>query len=133
VLAPLARQLAGRCLTFDVDWLLDAAGALSGGQPARWPAFRDAWLAVAHGVALTRTAAGSYSHPLDVTLRPGGRAALKAVTTRAAGHHLAIIVAGRAWEIADVQDGPLTAGRFEILLSASKQASRLMQLLGQSG
>ncbi len=30
----------------------------------------------------------------------------------------AIIVAGRAWEIADVQDGPLTAGRFEILLAA---------------
>jgi predicted ABC-type ATPase len=51
VLAPLARRLADRCVTFDVDWLLDSAGALSGGQPIDWPAFRDAWLAVAHGVA----------------------------------------------------------------------------------
>jgi hypothetical protein len=39
------------CVTFDVDWLLDPAGELSGAEPIRWPAFRDAWLAVAHGVA----------------------------------------------------------------------------------
>ena len=51
IFAPLARLLAGRCVTFDVDWLLDAAGALSGGRPIVWPAFREAWLAVAHGVA----------------------------------------------------------------------------------
>jgi gluconate kinase len=51
VTGPLARRLRGRCITFDVDWLLDPAGELSGGQPIRWPAFRDAWLAVAHGVA----------------------------------------------------------------------------------
>jgi predicted ABC-type ATPase len=51
VLAPLARRLAGRCVTFDADLLIDAASALSGGQPVNWPAFRDAWLAVAHGAA----------------------------------------------------------------------------------
>jgi hypothetical protein len=51
VLGPLARRLRGRCVTFDADLLIDAAGALSGGQPIIWPAFRDAWLAVAHGVA----------------------------------------------------------------------------------
>lgn len=51
VLGPLARRLAGRCVTFDVDWLLDSAGRLADGQPLPWPAFRDAWLAVAHGVA----------------------------------------------------------------------------------
>jgi len=51
VLAPLARRLRGRCITFDADGLLDSAGALSGGQPIIWPAFLDAWLAVAHGVA----------------------------------------------------------------------------------
>ncbi|WP_203917599.1 hypothetical protein [Rugosimonospora africana] len=51
VLDPLTRRLAGRCVTFDVDWLLDAVGTLSGDQPINWPAFRDAWLAVAHGVA----------------------------------------------------------------------------------
>lgn len=48
---PLARALAGRCVTFDGDWLLDSAGALSAGREPSWPAFRDAWLAVAHGVA----------------------------------------------------------------------------------
>lgn len=51
VLAPLSRRLQGRCVTFDADLLMDAAGVLSGGQPINWPAFRDAWLAVAHGVA----------------------------------------------------------------------------------
>ncbi len=51
VLAPLARRLRGRCITFDVDLLLDSAGALSGRRPIIWPAFRNAWLAVAHGVA----------------------------------------------------------------------------------
>ncbi|HLQ57420.1 MAG TPA: AAA family ATPase [Streptosporangiaceae bacterium] len=47
----LARLLTGRCVTFDFNWMLDAAGALSGGQPVAWPAFRDARLAVAHGIA----------------------------------------------------------------------------------
>jgi hypothetical protein len=51
VLAPLARRLAGRCVTFGADLLLDAAGALSGDRPVNWPAFRHAWLAVARGVA----------------------------------------------------------------------------------
>jgi hypothetical protein len=51
VFAPLARRLRGRCVTFDADLLMDAAGALSGSQPVNWPAFRAAWLAVAHGVA----------------------------------------------------------------------------------
>jgi hypothetical protein len=51
VFVPLGRLLRGQCVTFDVDWLLDPAGELSGDQPIRWPAFRDAWLAVAHGVA----------------------------------------------------------------------------------
>jgi hypothetical protein len=50
VLAPLARRLQGRCITFDADLLMDAAGALSDGQPISWPTFRDMWLAVAHGV-----------------------------------------------------------------------------------
>jgi hypothetical protein len=51
VFAPLARRLQGHCVAFDADLLLDAAGALSGGQPVNWPAFGAAWLAVAHGVA----------------------------------------------------------------------------------
>jgi hypothetical protein len=51
VLAPLARLLARRCVTFDMDWLLDSVDALSGGKVIAWPAFRDAWLSVAHGVA----------------------------------------------------------------------------------
>jgi hypothetical protein len=51
VFAPLARMMQGRCVTFDADLLMDAAGALSGSQPVNWPAFRAAWLAAAHGVA----------------------------------------------------------------------------------
>ena len=51
VLAPLAALLRGRCVTFDADLLMDPAKALNGGEPIIWPAFRDAWLAVAHGVA----------------------------------------------------------------------------------
>jgi len=30
---------------------MDAAGALSCSQPINWPAFRDTWLTVAHGIA----------------------------------------------------------------------------------
>jgi predicted ABC-type ATPase len=51
VFARLARRLTGRCVTFDADLLLDAAGALSGSQPVNWPAFRAAWLAAAHAAA----------------------------------------------------------------------------------
>jgi hypothetical protein len=59
--------------------------------------------------------------------RPG-RAGQPAAHRSHADHPVqhAIIVAGRAREIADAQDGPLTAGRFEILLAARKQASRLI-------
>jgi hypothetical protein len=51
VLAPLARRLRGRCVTFDADLLMDSAAALNDGGPVIWPAFWDAWLAVAYGVA----------------------------------------------------------------------------------
>jgi hypothetical protein len=51
VFAPLARKLADRCVTFDIDWLIDSATELNGGQPFRWPALRNMWLAIAHGVA----------------------------------------------------------------------------------
>jgi hypothetical protein len=51
VFVPLARRLSGICVTFDVDLLLDSARLIAGGRPLSWPAFRDAWLAVAHGVA----------------------------------------------------------------------------------
>jgi hypothetical protein len=54
VFAPLARRLVGRCITFDVDWLLDAAGQLSHASSVEEidsSAFRSAWLLVAHGVA----------------------------------------------------------------------------------
>lgn len=51
IVAPLATALAAECVTFDADLLLDAAGALSRGEPIDWPAFHAALLAVAHGVA----------------------------------------------------------------------------------
>jgi hypothetical protein len=41
VLAPLARRLQGRCVTFDADLLMDAAGPLGDSR----------WLAIAHSVA----------------------------------------------------------------------------------
>ena len=49
--AHLAQLLAGRCVTFDYDLLLDAAESLSGEGTVDWPAYREAWLAVAHGIA----------------------------------------------------------------------------------
>lgn len=51
VFAPLAEQLRGQCITFDVDWLIDPAAALARNEPVHWQAFRDAWLAISHGVA----------------------------------------------------------------------------------
>ena len=54
VFGPLARLLAGKCIVFDVDWLLDASSVLAGGATVTeipWAGFDQAWLAVAHGVA----------------------------------------------------------------------------------
>lgn len=51
VLPALAHRLRDRCVTFDADLLLDAAGAFADGRPINWTAFGDLWLAVAHGVA----------------------------------------------------------------------------------
>lgn len=54
VFGPLARRLGNRCVAFDVDWLLDAAGALSGAKSVAeipWEGFFQAWLSVAHAVA----------------------------------------------------------------------------------
>lgn len=51
---PLAKLLAGQCLVFDVDWLIDASSALSGAATVGeipWDGFAQAWLAVSHGVA----------------------------------------------------------------------------------
>jgi RNA polymerase subunit RPABC4/transcription elongation factor Spt4 len=47
----LLRCLAGRCLVFDVDWLIDPLGRAAKDGEIDWAAFRDAWLYVAHGVA----------------------------------------------------------------------------------
>jgi hypothetical protein len=54
IFGPLARLLAGRCIVFAADWLLDASGVLSGGATVTeipLAGFDQAWLAVGHGVA----------------------------------------------------------------------------------
>jgi hypothetical protein len=46
--------MAGRCITFDMDWLLDAATELSHSESLDsidWAAYRGAWLSIAHGIA----------------------------------------------------------------------------------
>ena len=51
---PLTKVLAGRCLVFDVDWLIDASVALSGAATVAdipWDGFAQAWLTVTHGAA----------------------------------------------------------------------------------
>jgi len=68
----------------------------------------------------------------NVTVRRGGRAALTAITTRAVGHQLAVIVAGIAWNIDHFRQ-PLTEGTFETLLPGRKQAPILMHTLIRSG
>jgi hypothetical protein len=39
------------CVIFDVDWLIDSFAAACRPDAIPWPAFRDAWLSIAHGVA----------------------------------------------------------------------------------
>jgi predicted kinase len=73
IVAPLAAALAAECVTFDADILLDAAGALSRGQPIDWTAFHAALLAVAHGVAQS-----GRPTVLLAPLRPGALEALPA-------------------------------------------------------
>lgn len=73
------------------------------------------------------------SYGLAISLRRGDRARLQAITTQAAGHQVAFIVAGRAWAIPYVPAGPLTHGQFEILVPTRQQASDLLRILGQPG
>lgn len=73
--------------------------------------------------------AGPGPYGLVVTVRMGDRAALEAITRRAEGHWLAIIVAGRAWSILEMIDGPLTLGEFEILVQTRQQADELRRIL----
>ena len=51
VFPELLRRLAGSCAVFDVDWLIDPLGHAAKDGQVDWPAFRDTWLQVAHGVA----------------------------------------------------------------------------------
>jgi hypothetical protein len=69
---------------------------------------------------------------LAITVRPGERAALAAVSTRAVRHQLAIIVAGKAWAIV-LGQAPLTHGRFEIPGLTRTGVSTLRRMLVQSG
>jgi len=75
------------------------------------------------------SAPGPYG--LTVFVRAGDRAALAAITTRAEGHQLAMIVASQAWSIPEVIDGPLTGGVFEILVQTRQQADELLRILEQ--
>src|SRR3984957_14375488 len=47
----LLDRMAGWCAVFDVDWLIDPLGRAGKDRQVDWPAFRDTWLHVAHGVA----------------------------------------------------------------------------------
>ena len=47
----LLDRMAGWCAVFDVDWLIDPLGRAGKDGQVDWPAFRDTWLHVAHGVA----------------------------------------------------------------------------------
>ncbi len=51
ILPELSRVLGTKALVFDVDGILDSFHAQAGSSEISWPALRDTWLAVAHGVA----------------------------------------------------------------------------------
>jgi hypothetical protein len=47
----LLTRLAGWCVVFDVDWLIDPLARAAKDGQIDWAAFTDTWLHVAHGVA----------------------------------------------------------------------------------
>ena len=47
----LLSRMAGWCVVFDVDWLIDPLGRAAKDGQIDWPAFTDTWLHVAHGLA----------------------------------------------------------------------------------
>lgn len=51
ILPELLPRLRGQCVVFDVDWLIDPFAHQPDRAEVHWPALRDAWLHVAHGVA----------------------------------------------------------------------------------
>lgn len=46
----LLERLAGECVIFDVDWLIDPLARSAPDGQVDWSSFRDLWLHVAHGV-----------------------------------------------------------------------------------
>lgn len=50
----LTERLAGACIVFDVDWLIDPIRAAAPDDAIDWSAFRDTWLHVAAGLAHNR-------------------------------------------------------------------------------
>jgi hypothetical protein len=50
-------------VVFDVDWLIDPFAQGGSFASLNWPAFRDAWLSVAHGVAQ-----GNFARHLRTTI-----------------------------------------------------------------
>lgn len=50
----LIEHLAGACIVFDVDWLIDPLRAATSDGAIDWTAFRDTWLHVAAGLAHNR-------------------------------------------------------------------------------
>jgi hypothetical protein len=92
---------------------------------------------IGESVTITSAAVGpveeaSRKWGLAITVPPGDRAALAAVSTRAVGHQLAMIVAGEAWAVPYGQT-PLTHGMFEIPGLTRTQAKLVQRLLDQSG
>lgn len=69
---------------------------------------------------------------VNLELRPSDRRRLARISIRAEPHLLAVIVAGKAWEIAIVEQ-PLTSGFFGIGLATRSQVTKLLRLLGQPG
>lgn len=55
----LIERLAGTCVVFDVDWLIDPIRGASPDGGVDWAAFRGTWLHVAGGLARNRMPNGA--------------------------------------------------------------------------
>lgn len=53
----LIERLAGTCIVFDADWLIDPLRGAGSGDDIDWEAFRDVWLHVTAGVVQNGLAA----------------------------------------------------------------------------
>lgn len=111
----LLERLAGECVVFDVDWLIDPLARSAPDGQVDWPTFRDLWLHVAHGVSqngLDPVLLGPF-FPEQLEELPAGRGSARSTRSHSTARTMSArrIEARPGWRARDI-DEQIAFGRW---------------------